>query len=146
MHVDQEFAVFNEYLEYRDGGLYWKKRPRKASLVFVGDRVGSLDKDGYRKFSLRGRYYREHRVIFFMHHMYWPTLIDHIDRDVSNNSIENLREATPKLNSRNSKRFNNFMTYRKGRDTYEVRYEGKYIGSSRCPMIARRLVIEACGV
>ena len=29
--------------------------------------------------------------------------LDHIDRDVSNNRIENLREATPQENARNTK-------------------------------------------
>lgn len=142
--------VFNDYLEYVEGGLYWKRKPAKASLIKVGDRVGCLDKDGYRKFTLCGKYYREHRVIFFMHHGYWPELVDHIDRDISNNRIENLREASPKLNSRNTKSFSSFITYRKSRDIYEVRVEGNYVGSTRCPLIAYRLTLDSsfsvCGL
>jgi hypothetical protein len=50
-----------------------------------------------------GKHYRLHRVIFFMHHGYLPDVIDHIDGDILNNKIENLRPATHTQNMRNTK-------------------------------------------
>lgn len=89
-----------------------------------------------------------------MHKGYWPKLVDHIDRDIANNNIDNLRDASGRLNSRNSDKFKNFIYKRTNRlrDRYEVRVEGNYVGSSKCPLIAYRMSIDApfgvnfCGI
>ena len=58
----------------------------------------------YRRVLINGKNYLEHRLIWFWHHGYMSeNLIDHIDRDISNNRIENLREASPQCNVRNGK-------------------------------------------
>ena len=90
-----------ELLEYRDGGLYWKVSNRAS--VSVGRRVGCIHHSGYRHFRIFGKLYREHRVIFFLHHGYFPEFVDHIDGDRQNNRIENLREATKSQNNMNAK-------------------------------------------
>lgn len=66
IHVKGEYALFNEYLEYKNGGLYWN-------------------------------------------------------------------------------RFKNFISKRTNGlcDRYEVRVEGNYVGSSKCPLIAYRISIDA---
>jgi len=48
-------------------------------------------------------YYSEHVLIFIYHHGYRPTIVDHKDRDVRNNRIENLRPADAPLNAFNRK-------------------------------------------
>jgi len=35
----------------------------------------------------------EHQIVFALHHGYWPEMIDHVDRNKTNNRIENLRES-----------------------------------------------------
>ena len=81
----------HELFEYRDGDLYWK--PSKA---------GTVDGSGYLQTGIQGRYFKNHRLIFLMHHGYLPSLIDHIDGNKLNNKIENLRPATRSQNSFNS--------------------------------------------
>jgi len=83
----------HELFEYRDGDLYW--RPSKA---------GTIDGGGYYQTGIRGKYFKNHRLIFLMHHGYLPALIDHIDGNKLNNRIENLREATRSQNCFNSMR------------------------------------------
>jgi len=83
----------NELFEYRDGNLYWK--PQKT---------GTIDGSGYIQTGIKGKYYKNHRLIFLMHHGYLPDVIDHIDGDRTNNRIENLREATRAENNYNAKK------------------------------------------
>lgn len=80
-----------EIFEYRDGDLYWK-----------ASKAGTVDGGGYYQTGIRGKYFKNHRLIFLMHHGYLPELIDHIDGNRQNNKIENLRAATRSQNSFNS--------------------------------------------
>ena len=71
----------------------------------IGDVVGGTN--GIKQPYIRGRY-KEHRflvhqVIFLMQHGYVPECIDHIDGNIHNNKIENLREVTKMQNSYNCK-------------------------------------------
>jgi hypothetical protein len=73
--------------KYIDGKLYKE----------VGHEAGY----GYRRVSINGVRYLVHRIIYFMHHGSEPEVVDHIDRDTTNNSIENLRAATKAENAYN---------------------------------------------
>jgi hypothetical protein len=87
---------------YVDGKLYWRIAVSRKTVA--GREAGTLrTTDGYRQVILRGKTYRTHRVIFAYHHGYTPALIDHIDGDVANNRVENLREATRHENAYNSR-------------------------------------------
>ena len=92
-----------EYLQsifdYKDGRLFWKVK--KAQRLNVGDEAGCLDKR-YLTTGLNGKVYRNHRLIFLMHHGYLPKEIDHKDNDQLNNRIENLRPATRSQNCSNT--------------------------------------------
>jgi hypothetical protein len=55
-----------------------------------------------------------HRVIFAWCAGYWPSqFIDHINRNPLDNRINNLREATPRQNQFNTKRFNKGASWHK---------------------------------
>lgn len=83
-----------ETFDYKNGKLY-----RNGKLA------GYFDKSsGYYKCKFKKKGYLIHRIIFAIHHGYMPKMIDHIDRDKSNNKIENLRECKERcLNTVNSK-------------------------------------------
>lgn len=54
--------------------------------------------------KIKQKIYHAHRIIYFYVHGYWPTMVDHIDCNKLNNSIENLREVTNTLNQWNTKK------------------------------------------
>ena len=98
----KDFTLTQEYLqkvfEYRDGQLYWKT-PEKLK----GHIAGVSRNDGYRLIQIKmGKNMCQrilaHRIIFMIHHGYMPEVVDHIDRDKTNNRIENLRGCTHQQN------------------------------------------------
>lgn len=96
----QFIALYQEYLEYRDGKLYWKKRPSNAAKMDVP--VGKLD-GGYLRFFFKGKSHRVHRVVWMMHNGVIPEgyEIDHLYHDKEDNRIEMLRCVRKIDNGRN---------------------------------------------
>ena len=94
--------TLNELFEYRNGNLY--RKISTNSRLKIGDKVGTIAKNGYVRTSINGKLYLVHRLIFLMEYGYLPNDIDHIDRNPSNNNIENLRPATRTQNQYNSTR------------------------------------------
>jgi hypothetical protein len=76
---------------YRDGVLYWRKD--RGSHIRAGAEAGT-PRHGYVQISFKGRSYPAHRLIWAMHGNAPAETIDHINRDRSDNRIENLRSAT----------------------------------------------------
>lgn len=76
--------------DYRDGALY---REGKA--------VGAIGANGYLLTHIGKQTYRVHRLIFLHQHGYLPPEIDHIDRNKTNNRVENLRSVTRAQNTHN---------------------------------------------
>lgn len=65
--------------------------------------VGYPDSSGYLQVMVDWWQRSVHLVIWVWHHGYEPEhVLDHRDRDVSNNRIENLREVTSQCNTRNT--------------------------------------------
>jgi hypothetical protein len=96
--ITQEYL--REIFDYKDGHLYWKITTKKIKL---NQRAGTIDGRGYFATGLNLKLYKNHRLIYFMHHGYLPKFIDHIDGNKLNNKIENLREATASQNQQNIK-------------------------------------------
>lgn len=86
--------IFNKLYVYDDGLLISRH---------TGQPLCNMDRDGYIRVRLMGKEYRAHRVIWEMFYGSIPEgmLVDHIDRDVYNNRIENLRLATRQQNNAN---------------------------------------------
>lgn len=85
-----------------EGYLVWKKAPRRG--VRALSRAGYERKDGYWIIALKrhGSPKLLHRLIFLYHHGWCPDLIDHKDKDHTNNRIENLRPSDKTFNAHNS--------------------------------------------
>lgn len=89
-----------ELFSYEDGKLISKKKIKGRN---VGDVLGSVGSKGYLTVRVDGVNYLLHRVIFMMKHGYLPKFLDHIDGDILNNKVENLRAATNTENQWNQK-------------------------------------------
>jgi len=100
----------HDLLRYEDGRLFWRSDVARRSRA--GDEAGSLTGAGYWQISYRYIMHRRHRVIYYMHTGELPDLIDHIDRDKSNDRIENLRPASKSLNVHNSTYIKGMVPYR----------------------------------
>lgn len=117
----------NECLEYKDGSLIWKARPRshfksekgwKISLARNAGKVaGHYHKtNNYLEVRVDDHLYKGHRLIYKLVSGEEPVgMVDHADGDVTNNRFENLRIATSQENARNaSKRPRNASSIYKG--------------------------------
>lgn len=66
-----------------------------------------LNSNGYYRVGLSKdknmKHFYLHRLVFLVHQGYLPELIDHIDGNQTNNSIDNLRKVTRSQNKMNSK-------------------------------------------
>lgn len=120
---------WKEIFEYQDGDLIWKINSGVNKVK--GKKAGALS-NGYLRFKYNGKKYLNHRVIFEMHHGYCPEFIDHINRNRSDNKINNLRQATHSINAFNRE---TWIKRNLPRGVYEVknRYISKvgsiYLGS-----------------
>ena len=97
MSLTKEYL--NTIFDYKDGSLLWKIR--KSNRCIIGDKAGTSHPNGYRYISVDSKTYAEHRLVYMYHFGECPKIIDHINRNKSDNRIENLRSATKQENCRN---------------------------------------------
>lgn len=99
MKLTQERA--KELFRYReDGVLIWASS--NSNRASVGNIAGSMFPSGYVSVQVDGKRHYIHRLVWLFHHGYLPEhQLDHIDRNKSNNRIENLREVSQSCNNRN---------------------------------------------
>lgn len=127
MKTNETPSNIGEYLVYDDTsptGLRWIKLCGHKNQINIGDPAGSFNnRRNYYQTKFDGRYYRNHRIIYFLHHGYCPEIIDHIDNVRTNNQISNLRAATLSQNQHNSKIRKNNSSGHKG---VSLHSSGKY--------------------
>jgi hypothetical protein len=94
----------HELFDYREDGNLIRK-VSTCNSVKIGDVAGSRSSIGYQQIYIVNKRYLLHRLIFLYHHGYLTSgmQIDHIDRNPSNNRIENLREVSQTQNMQNTK-------------------------------------------
>ena len=128
-----------KYIHYQKdiNKFIWIKNTGYVSKI--GKIAGFKRNDGYRIIKFKGRRYYEHRLIYLWYNPCWNILnlkeeIDHIDRNRSNNKIENLRIVNSSIQSRNiTMHSNNTSGYTnicwdKNNNKWLVRVCQKYIG------------------
>lgn len=86
-------------LNEETGQFYWKISSGKAA---VGKKAGVINGQGYVQIRYRNVTYLAHRLVWlFLKGEYPAGLLDHKDRNRSNNRITNLREVTSQQNQTN---------------------------------------------
>ena len=81
------------------GDFKWKVKIK--GCVMPGDIAGCIDGQGYRVIRIFNKNRKAHRLAWLYMHGDYPTVIDHVDRNRSNNSFSNLRIATRRENTIN---------------------------------------------
>jgi len=131
--------ILKEYFDYhKDGKLIWKKSTGRTAKI--GNEAGYLNDNGYIRILFQGKKYAAHRLIWVWHKGDIPIdkQIDHMDRNRSNNKIENLQEATHaqnltnrSLSKRNKSGFNGvYFDKQAGKYKAQIMHLGKrkYLG------------------
>ena len=109
--------------------------------------VGYRDSKGYIQIGLslnsKMKLLRAHRIAWFIYYGELPNVIDHVDRNPSNNSIKNLRSCTHQQNNFNTGRqSNNTSGYRgvvwnvrvkKWQSQIKLNGNRIYLGLFNCP-------------
>lgn len=134
-------------LDKRTGFLYWKLNVSASGRI--GQRAGCLDThDGYRKVRYGGIAYREHHIVWLLTYGSFPDdLIDHKNRNRSDNRPSNLRLASHAENGKNKSRQRNNLSgvpgvywsteHRKWKVQISVNNKRKFLGLFDCLEEAR---------
>jgi len=112
MELTQE--LLKEYVEYKDGSLYYIKIPKNDKRNKIGQKLGYTREDKYIAVNFLGKARKLHRLIFLYHHGYIPDEVDHINNDKSDNNIDNLRPANRQQNMCNKKAYKTNTSGAKG--------------------------------
>jgi hypothetical protein len=119
--------IIRESIEYNEvtGQFFWKKeRPadhfstpksmKRWLTLFAGKEIKGTCQYGntlYLNIRVCDSKFKAHRVAWLLFHGNWPVGdIDHIDGDGLNNRIDNLRDVSRQLNTRNSRLSSNNTT------------------------------------
>lgn len=122
-----------DVLEYnsKTGKFKWRV---KRQGVKLDKSAGVVNGAGYEQIQIDGKRYLSHRLAWLYSYGEWPKgILDHVNRDRSDNRIENIREATRSENSVNAKvRSNNRIglkgvSFNKQRNKFmaKIKHNGK---------------------
>lgn len=109
-----------QLLEYDPdtGSLFWRPRTgpysQRWNTRWAGKRAGTINGDGYRMLKVFDQCLLAHRVVWAMHHGYWPAALDHRNGKRYDNRIKNLREVPHVINQRNQGRHRSNKSGRTG--------------------------------
>ena len=84
-----------------DGYLINRHNQPGGGRMKSGERAGTYDGRGYRVISIKGKRYKEHRLVYLWHYGIIEHQIDHINNIPDDNRIENLRDVPQSVNQMN---------------------------------------------
>ena len=142
------------------GGLARVSTPYKMdSRTKMGVGFDYLDIIGYMRFShrpekkLKKQVFLSHRMLYYLHYGELPAILDHIDGNPLNNSIDNLRAATLSGNARNRRSAKNSSSKylgvcwhkvaKKWRTQIKINGEVNHLGYFTCEKEAARAYNKA---
>ena len=96
-----DIGILSEYFSYNKESGEVTLLKGTSRRTPAGTVVGSKSSSGYLKVSLLGESYPIHRVIWKLVTCEEPGIVDHINRDRSDNRWENLRSTNHKVNALN---------------------------------------------
>lgn len=105
--ISKEFEMLTqkrvkELFDYDEGNLI--RKVQLSANAKVGDIAGTMTDNGYIVVNVDRHRYRSHRIVWLWHNGYMPeNMLDHINRNRTDNRIENLREVSPQCNAINAK-------------------------------------------
>lgn len=102
MKLTEKEAVKYVYFDAQNNNLRWSFS--RSTNIKIGASAGGLDKkNGYWKVIINGTAFLSHRLIWILLNGSIPDnmYIDHVDRNRSNNSPDNLRLASRSENNKN---------------------------------------------
>lgn len=117
-----------------------------------GKICGTVANHGYKVIGVDGKTYLAHRLAFLYMEGKWPErIVDHRDRDRTNNSWFNLRHASYSMNSENRAHAERnlppgvFRTKRKDRFMSQIQVKKKlvYLGRFETPELAHAAYVAA---
>ena len=117
-----------DLFDYKDGKLI------KLYGRYAGPQKGSKVGNYLEVWSGKSRY-KYHRVVWLWHNGEWPTELDHINRDTSDNRIENLRQVTRTENNYNRRQYHTNSSgvtgvcWSKQKEKWFARIGSKHLGS-----------------
>jgi hypothetical protein len=97
--LTQEYLKSILYYDVKTGLFTWLTN--KARSIKVGDIAGSPHIRGYTAITINGKLYLAHRLAWLYVYGNMPNVIDHVDRNTTNNKIENLRDCSNSQNGFN---------------------------------------------
>jgi hypothetical protein len=143
MNLTQD--LIKELLFYKDGKLF--NRIKRKGGALVGEEAGTLHRAGYRQIMISGERYLSHRLIYIYHRgeIIDNLHIDHIDRDRSNNNIENLRLVTRQENQWNRGAKGYYFNKARNKFQAQIKINGEriYLGLFNAEDNARNAYLKA---
>ena len=96
--LTQEEAKY--WFRYKDGKVYWIRSPN--TKIAVGDEAGYIsyiNKKPFRRIIFKGKVYTTAKIVFLLHHGYFPKKIFYVDGNSMNTNFTNIRASTGALHS-----------------------------------------------
>lgn len=126
--ITQEFIKSILHYEQETGVFKWISRT--SNRINIGDIAGSNKSFGYRQIKVSGKLYCAHRLAFLYVFGRFPLYeLDHINGNVSDNRISNLREASRQENMKNRGLYANNSSGYKG--VYFMKSNKRWISAAR---------------